>query len=71
MSAVVRALPQPEPAPEREHLAQVIELWRHRPHHGSAPRRSINGHHPDCPYPHTARAHCSVCEGIRKGGDPA
>jgi hypothetical protein len=29
-------------------------------------RRPVNGHHPDCPYPHTAPPeHCT--QGIRKG----
>lgn len=33
------------------------------------PRRSKNGHHPDCPYPgqHDVE-HCHICQGIRKGG---
>jgi hypothetical protein len=32
-------------------------------------RRPVNGHYPDSPYPHVAPPeHCSVCQGIRKGG---
>lgn len=59
------AAPARRPAePEREHLAEVIPLWRNRsrPH-----RRPVNGHHGDCPYPHTDPLHCGVCAGIRKG----
>lgn len=70
MSAVVHAMPapDPEPAPERRKSAEVIDLWRHQPHRSRPPRRSVNGHHPDCPYSHAALAeHCSVCQGIRKG----
>ena len=54
--------------PERQHLAEVIELWRHQPHHSITARRAINGHHADCPYPHTDVEYCPVCQGIRKGG---
>lgn len=73
MSAAVRALPlpDPEPAPDRERRAEVIELWRHRPHQSNGARRGINGHHPDCPYPATDVEFCSVCQGIRKGGGTA
>lgn len=69
MSAVLRlAAPDPEPVPDREHLAPVVELWRHRPHRSRPGRRAVNGHHADCPSPHTDPEFCSVCQSIRKGG---
>lgn len=69
MSAVARIQPLPDPdsAPDRQRPGEVIELRRHQ-HRSTPVRRSVNGHHPDCPYSHAALPeHCSVCQGIRKG----
>jgi hypothetical protein len=71
MSAAVARIdpPDPDAAPERQRTAQVIELWRHQPYRSASGRRAVNGHHADCPMPHAALPeHCSVCQGIRKGG---
>jgi hypothetical protein len=57
MSAAVARIdpPDPDAAPERPRTASG--------------RRAVNGHHADCPMPHAALPeHCSVCQGIRKGG---
>ena len=45
-------------------LAKVIPI---RPYVSAPHRRSINGHHPDCPYPTRDVAYCHVCQGVRKG----
>lgn len=66
--AARRIWPDPwlEPAdPEPEFLAEVIQL---RPYVSGPQRQSINGHHPDCPYPTQRHVdYCPVCQGIRKG----
>lgn len=54
----------PAPATSRERLAEVIPLWRNR---SRPPRRSINGHHADCPYPRADAEFCGICASIRKG----
>jgi hypothetical protein len=52
------------PSVEREHLAEVIPLWRNRNHPA---RQHRNGHHADCPYQRTSPDHCGICASIRKG----
>jgi hypothetical protein len=46
-------------------MAEIAAPRRREAH---PPRRSHNGHHPDCPYPLAKPDGCGICAGIRKGG---
>lgn len=51
-------------------LERAAEAWERWPDGVRPPRRSVNGHHPDCPYGRDRSldpATCGVCQGIRKG----